>query len=75
MKKIAYGSDVVFVTMTPHEFLGLSGQSYADVEDGTSISLATIKNKIDLVDSKEAVFASLKGVAEQLIDSLDNLGV
>ena len=75
MKKLAYGNGLVYVGLTGAEFRGLAGRSYNDVPDGEDISLAPIKAKIDLVDSKEAELLELKTIASSVVDKLNQIGI
>ncbi len=75
MKKLAYGDGVVYVGMTTTAFKGLSGQSYSDVPDGTDISLVSIKQKLDLIASKEAELAELKVLSISVVDKLTAIGI
>ena len=75
MIKLAYGDNKVFVSMTTQEFNGLAGKSYSQVPDGTSVSLARIKTKLDLVDAKTQELSELKTQCQQIVTKLDNIGV
>ena len=75
MKKLAYGDGAVYVSLTTTEFLGLAGESYSSVADGTDISLASIKQKLDLVDSKTAELAALKADAQAMVNTLTSIGI
>jgi hypothetical protein len=75
MKKLAYGNDVVYVTLTTTEFSGLAGKGYSSVPDGTNISLLHIKQKLDLVDAKEAELAELKTLANAVASKIDAIGI
>ena len=62
--------------MTTTEFKGLSdGVSYSDVPDGTEISLAKIKQKLGLVDSKKAELLELKTAAKNIVNKLSAIGI
>lgn len=75
MKKLAYGDSVVYVGLTTTEFKGLAGQSYSDVPDGTDISLVHIKQKLDLIDAKEAELAELKTLSASVVNKLTEIGI
>ena len=75
MKKLAYGDGIVYISLTTTEFSGLSGQSHSSVPDGTDISLVAIKQKLDLLDSKTAELADLKASAQDMVNTLDSIGI
>ena len=75
MIKLAYGNGVVYVSLTSQEFSGLAGESYSSVSDGTDISLVELKQKVDLVDSKNSELASLKSLAQDIVTSLNSIGI
>ncbi len=75
MKKLAYGDGVVIVTLSTLEFSGLAGDVHSNTPDGTEISLVHIKQKLDLVDSKEAELAELKSLSSQVVSKLDAIGI
>lgn len=75
MKKLAYGENVVYVSMTDQEFKGLAGKNHGDVTDGTEISLSHIKQKLDLVDAKQAELTELKTVAQSVVAKITAIGL
>ena len=75
MIKLAYGNGKVFVTLTTLEFLGLAREAYSNVADGTDISLVHIKQKLDLVDAKQAELAELKTFCTSVINKLNAIGI
>ena len=75
MKKLAYGDGAVYVSLTTTEFSGLAGVSHSTVSDGTDISLVALKQKVDLVDSKTAELANLKTSAQDMVNTLDSIGI
>ncbi len=75
MKKLAYGDGVVYVGLATAEFKGLAGVSYSDVADGEEISLAHIKEKLDLVESKKAELLQLKTLSQNVVNKLDSIGI
>lgn len=75
MIKVGYGSDKVIVHLTRQEFEFLAGDSYGDVPDGTDTSLAKIKNKMDLIDSKKAELLELKELATLTAQKLSQIGI
>ena len=75
MIKIGYGSENVIVHLTKQEFKFLADASYSDVPDGTDVSLISIKNKIDLLDSKEAELLDLKNLASSVVQKLTQIGI
>lgn len=75
MIKLAYGDNKVIVTMKANEFTGLAGKTPAQVADGTDISLVSIKQKLDLVDSKTAELLELKGLCDQVSSKLNEIGI
>lgn len=76
MIKLAYGDGKVIVTLTTTEFKGLAdGVSYSDIPDGTDVSLVHIKQKLDLVDAKEAEIIELKTAAITVVDKITAIGL
>jgi hypothetical protein len=75
MKKLAYGDGQVYVSLSTQEFSGLAGKSYSNVPDGTDISLAPIKQKVDLVDGKAAELTALKTKAQDVVTSITAIGL
>ena len=75
MIKLAYGGGKVFVSLTSQEFRGLAGEPHSGVADGTDISLLPIKQKLDLVDAKEAELKVLKQAAADVVDKLTAIGM
>ncbi len=75
MKKLAYGSNVVLVSLTTNEFKLLAGKTYNNVPDGINVSLAEIKNKLDLVSAKKAELLELKNLLSNVISKLDVIGI
>ena len=75
MIKVGYGSDKVIVHLTKQEFNFLAGESYGHVDDGTDVSLVSVKNKIDLIDSKEAELLELKNSATSVVQKLAQIGI
>ena len=61
--------------LTPQEFKGLAGKLHSDVPDGDSISLARIKQKLDLVDGKASELAELKTLAESMANKIASIGM
>lgn len=75
MKKLAYGDGQVYVSLSTVEFSGLAGVAQSTVPDGTDVSLAAIKQKVDLVDSKTAELSNLKASAQDIVNTLDSIGI
>ncbi len=75
MKKLAYGDGVVYVGLSTVEFLGLAGEAYTTVPDGTDISLVHIKQKLDLVGSKKAELLQLKALLISSTNKLNDIGI
>ncbi len=75
MKKLAYGSNVVLVSLTTNEFKLLAGDTYTNVPDGTNVSLATIKSKLDLIAAKEAELLELKNLSTNVVSKLNDIGI
>jgi len=75
MKKIAFGSGEIIVSLTPTEFNGLAGKSHSGVADGTNVSLVSIKQKIDLVDSKSAELTEVKKTCLELAAKISDIGI
>jgi len=75
MIKVGYGSEQVIVHMSRAEFNFLAGETYGNVPDGTDISLTNIKNKMDLIDAKEAELLELKDAATIMVQKLDAIGI
>ena len=75
MKKLAYGDGQVYVSLSTMEFLGLAGEAYSSVADGTDISLVHIKQKLDLVDAKQAELAELKTSCTDVVNKLNAIGI
>ena len=75
MKKLAYGDGEVYCSLSTAEFAGLAGDTHHNISDGTNVSLAAIKQKVDLVDAKTAELADLKTACEGMITKLTTIGV
>ncbi len=75
MKKLAFGSNVVMVSLTPAEFKRLAGKTHNNVPDGTNVSLVSVKNKLDLVDDKQAELAELKTLSTNVVAKLVEIGI
>lgn len=75
MKKIAYGSNVVFVSLTTNEFKLLASKTYNNVPDGTNVSLVPIKNRLDLIAAKDAELLELKNLSASVVSKLSDIGI
>ncbi len=75
MKKLAFGSNVVLVSLTTNEFKLLAGKTHSNVPDGTNVSLASVKNKLDLINDKRAELLELKNLTINVTDKLNTIGI
>ncbi len=75
MKKLAYGDSTVYVGMSTSEFKGLAGKAHSEIPDGTDISLVSIKQKLDLVNNKQAELLELKQLSADIINKLTSIGI
>ncbi len=75
MKKLAYGSNVILVSLTTNEFKVLAGQTHNSVPDGTNVSLVEVKKKLDLVESKQAELLELKNLLVSVVSKLNDIGI
>jgi hypothetical protein len=75
MKKIANGDGVVIVGLTTQEFTRLADKSPDDMSFGEDISLLPIKQKLDLIDAKEAELLDVKTAASNLVTKLTAVGI
>ena len=75
MKKIGTTDGGILVELSQTEFTALAGKSASGIPDGTSISLKTIKDALDLVDAKKSGLSSLKTAAQEMVQLLNSVGV
>ena len=75
MIKVGYGSDKVIVHLTRQEFNFLAGESYGNIDDGTDVSLVSVKNKLELIDAKEAELGELKTLCMAAYNKLNQIGI
>lgn len=75
MRKIANGDGEIIVGMTIPEFERISGSDHGDIALGESVSLASIKNKLDLIDAKQAELSQLKTLSASVVSKLTEIGV
>lgn len=75
MKKLAFGSNVVLVSLTTNEFKLLAGDIHGNIPDGTNITLASVKNKLDLIDDKQSQLSQLKSLSANVVAKLNAIGI
>ena len=71
MIKIGMADGQTLVKLTNKEFTGLAGQTTSNFPDGSVISLAPIKAKIDLVDGNIAGLTELKTKCNDVITDIE----
>lgn len=74
MKKLGTTDGKAIVILNSVEFSGLAGKTISSTPDGTDISLAKIKEKLDLYDANVDELATVKQKCNELITSIDNAG-
>jgi hypothetical protein len=75
MIKIGMADGKTLVALTNSEFIGLAGQTTSNIPDGTDVSLAPIKAKLDLVDSKTAELVATRDACNELSAKITAIGV
>lgn len=75
MIKIGMADGQTLVKLSPQEFTGLAGQSTSNYPDGSTISLAPLKAKLDLVDNNAPILTAAKEVALELASKVTSIGL
>jgi hypothetical protein len=75
MIKIGMADGQTLVKLSPQEFTGLAEQSTSNYPDGSTISLAPLKAKLDLVDNNAPILTAAKEVALELASKVTSIGL
>jgi len=75
MIKIGMADGQTLVKLTSQEFTGLAGQTTSNYPDGSSISLAPLKTKLDLVDNNVPMLTEAKNACQDVVDRVTAIGL
>ena len=75
MIKIGMADGQTLVKLSQQEFTGLAGQATSNYPDGSTISLAPLKHKLDLVDNNSPALTEAKVKCQEVVDSITAIGL
>ena len=75
MIKIGMANGQTLVKLSQQEFTGLAGQATSNYPDGSTISLAPLKAKLDLVDNNAPMLTEAKDACQDVVNKVTAIGL